>query len=44
MEKPQTAQVAEWSERRLSNQRRFLADVPRLLGRQLPDDQQLAAG
>lgn len=35
---------AEWSERRLSNQRRFLADVPRLLGRQLPDDQQLAAG
>ena len=27
---------AEWSERRLSNQRRFLRDVPRLLGAQVP--------
>jgi hypothetical protein len=27
---------AEWSERHLSNQRRFLRDVPRLLGTQVP--------
>jgi hypothetical protein len=33
---------AEWSERKLSNQRRFLADVPRLLGRHVPDAQELA--
>lgn len=36
---------AEWSERKLSNQRRFLSDVPRLLGRQLPQtEHELAAG
>lgn len=36
---------AEWSERKLSNQRRFLSDVPRLLGRQLPlTEHELAAG
>jgi len=27
---------AEWSERHLSNQRRFLSDVPRLVGEQQP--------
>lgn len=32
----------DWSERHLSNQRRFLADVPRLLGRHLPDAPELA--